>query len=139
MLKTTTPSFLDYRQKLGQPLNEDIINCEFRIISSFLYENKYEISNTGRKIYYETIEDGNPRLITFTGLSTEQPKMKGNLDDGPLIMIKNDEESVILVEQNVFGEMFIYTIFKQEKVAIWYKAYKLMNDPYGMISMGYCY
>ncbi len=133
--QTTTPSFTDY----GQPLSEDMINCEFKVISNFFYENKDEISNADRKVYYKTTEESKPILVTFAGLSTKQPKIKGNLGDAPLTMIKNDTESIVLAEQNAFSEMFVYTIFKQERVATWYKAYKLVSTPYGMISMGYCY
>lgn len=133
--QATTPSFTDY----GQPLSEDMINCEFKVISHFFYENKDEVSDKDRKVYYETSEESKPILITFAGLSTKEPKMKGNLGDTPLTMLKNDAESIVLAEQNAFGEMFVYTIFKKERVATWYKAYKLVATPYGMISMGYCY
>ncbi len=133
--QTTAPSFTDY----GQPLSEDIINCEFKVISNFFYENKDEVSDNDRKVYYETSEENKPNLITFAGLSTKEPKMKGNLGDTPLTMLKNDAESIVLVEQNAFGEMFVYTIFKKERVATWYKAYRLVATPYGMLSMGYCY
>jgi len=134
--QATTPSFTDY----GQPLSEDMINCEFKVISSFVYGNKKDtLSEENRKVYYETSEESKPNLITFAGLSTEEPKMKGNLGDTPLAVLKNDAESIVLAEQNAFGEMFVYTIFKKERVATWYKAYKLVATPYGMISMGYCY
>jgi len=61
------------------------------------------------------------------------------MGDTPIMMLKNDEESIVLGEQNSFGDIFTYTIFKKEKVAVWYKTYKMMDVPYGMLSMGYCY
>jgi len=133
--KTTTASFEDN----GQQLSEDIINCEFKTISDFVYKNGKEItSDKDRKVYYNTSE-GKPNLITFAGLSTKEPKIKGNMGDSPLTILKNDTETVVLVEQNAFGDMFTYTIFKKEKVAVWHKAYTLVATPYALLSMGYCY
>ncbi|OHA99653.1 MAG: hypothetical protein A3G47_00470 [Candidatus Zambryskibacteria bacterium RIFCSPLOWO2_12_FULL_39_45] len=134
--QATTASFQDN----GQKLSEDIINCEFDVVSSFDYKNQKDaLSEENRKVYYETSDSKTPNLITFAGLSTKEPKIKGNDGDSPVIMLKNDAESVVLVEQNAFGDMFTYTIFKQEKVAVWHKAYKLVATPYALLSMGYCY
>ncbi len=134
--QVTVASFQDN----GQKLSEDIINCEFDVTSDFIYKNAKEpTSEENRKVYYETSDSKTPNLITFAGLSTKEPKIKGNQGDAPLIMLKNDAESIVLVEQNSFGDMFTYTIFKQDKVAVWHKAYKLVTAPYALLSMGYCY
>ncbi len=134
--QATTASFQDN----GQKLSEDIINCEFKITSDFVYKNQKDAwSDENRKVYYETSDSETPNLITFAGLSTKEPKIKGNQGDSPVIMLKNDTDSIVLVEQNAFGDMFTYTIFKQEKVAVWHKAYKLVKAPYALLSMGYCY
>ncbi len=124
----------------GQKLSDDIINCEFKVISNFIYKNRKEPwSDKNRKIYYETSNNKIPNLITFAGLSTKEPKIKSNNGDSPVTIIKNDAESVVLIEQNDFGDMFTYTIFKQEKVAVWHKAYNFLPAPYALLSMGYCY
>jgi len=134
--QVTTASFEDN----GQTLSEEIINCEFKVISSFIYQNKDDAwSEENRKVYYETADESKPNLITFAGLSSKQPRIKGNAGDSPLVMLKNDNETIVLVEENAFGDMFTYTIFKQEKVAVWHKAYKLITAPYGLVSMGHCY
>lgn len=133
--KETTASFTD----MGQPLSEDIINCEFKVISSFVYQNKKEtLSDKNRKINYITTDE-KPNLITFAGLSSKEPKLKGNMGDSPLTEIKNDNETIVLIEKNGIGDIFVYTIFKKEKVATWYKSYKMLIAPFGMLSMGYCY
>lgn len=134
--QSTTASFQDN----GQKLSDDIINCEFDVVSSFDYKNKKDAwSDKDRKVYYETSDSKTPNLITFAGLSTKEPKIKGNNGDSPLIILKNDAESAVLVEQNAARDMFTYTIFKKEKVAVWHKAYKLITTPYALLSMGYCY
>ena len=134
--KTTVATFTD----MGLPLGEDIVNCEFRAISSFVYQNKEEAwSEENRKVHYSISEDKEPTLVTFSGLSTKNPKIKGNLGEGPLAKIKEDDETYVLLEQNTSGDIFTYTIFKEEKIATWYKAYKMIGTPFGMLSMGYCY
>jgi len=40
---------------MGQPLSNDIVNCEFKVISEFAYENKNEpLNKNNRKVYYKT-------------------------------------------------------------------------------------
>ncbi|MDO8557274.1 MAG: hypothetical protein Q7R98_02310 [Candidatus Jorgensenbacteria bacterium] len=134
--QATTASFQDN----GQKLSEDIINCEFDVVSDFVYKNQKDAwSKENKKVYYETSSSKTPNLLTFAGLSTREPKIKGNNGDNPVTILKNDTDSIVLVEQNVLGDMFTYTIFKQEKVAVWNKTYKLLVAPYALLSMGYCY
>lgn len=134
--KTSIPTF----QENGLKLGDDIINCEFRTVSDYVYNNEKDpLSDEDRKVHYSTSDSKTPNLITFAGLSTEEPKIKGNNGDSPLAVIKNDDDSLVLIEKNAFGDMFVYTIFKQEKVAVWHKAYKLIKEPYALLSMGYCY
>lgn len=133
--KTTTASFND----MGQPLSSDIVNCEFKVISNFVYQNENEAwSDKDRKVYYSTSEE-KPNLITFTDLSSKQPKIKGNMGDDLLTRLKDDEDTIVLLEKNMLGDIFTYTIFKKEKIATWYKSYKMITAPYSMLSMGYCY
>jgi len=134
--QNTVASFQDN----GQRLSEDIISCEFDITSIFIYKNKSNaFSEENRKVYYETLNNKSLILVTFAGLSTKNAKIKGNNGDSPITILKNDEASIILVEQNDVGDMFTYTIFKKEKIAVWNKTYKLIGMPYALTSMGYCY
>lgn len=135
--KETSATFKTYDEGA---LSDDLVNCEFKVLSSFIYKNqKDSLSDVGRKVVYETVEQETPVLLTFAGLSTENPMMKGNNGDSQLIKVKDDNESIVLAEKNSFGELFFYTIFKKEKVAVWSKTYKLLSMPYAHLSMGYCY
>ena len=121
-------------------LSKDLVNCEFKVITNFTYNNQKDtLSDKDRKVAYQTTEQETPILITFAGLSTDNPMMKGNNGDNQLIKIKDDNESVVLAEKSDFGDLFFYTIFKKEKVATWSKSYMLINTPYAHLSMGYCY
>lgn len=136
--QSTTASFTDYEQ----PLGKDIINCEFKVTSAFTYKNdKDSLSENNRKVYYKTsvAPEDKKSLITFAGLSTKEPKIKGNFGDSPLSILKNDSETIVMAEQSLMGDTFIYTVFKKERVATWYKSYKMLVVPFGMLSMGYCY
>lgn len=134
---STVASFKNYDDS---PLSNDLINCEFRVLSDFTYKNKDDaFAETDKKVFYQTTDQEKPILLTFAGLSGENPKMKGNNGDSELIKVKDDNETIVLIERSAFGDLFLYTIFKKEKVAVWNKTYKLINTPYAHVSMGYCY
>jgi hypothetical protein len=134
------PVLSSFKTNHAQSLDNDIVNCEFEVISNFFYENREDFSSKqNRKIYYETNKESKPSVITFINLNTKSPQMKGNLGSGKLVVLKNDKETIVLAEQNTFGDIFTYTIFKKEKIAVWQKTYKLISNPYSMNSMGYCY
>ncbi|MEI6326804.1 MAG: hypothetical protein WCO78_01645 [Candidatus Roizmanbacteria bacterium] len=139
LLASDNNSIASYSAEYSQPLSEDIINCEFKIVSDFSFTSKGEATgNQNSKIYYGTKEN-KPMLITFASLTSDKPKIKGNNGDGPVSILNNDDETITIAEKNDLGDTFIYTIFKKEKVATWYKGYKLLTTPFGMLSMGYCY
>lgn len=112
-------------------LSQDLISCRFDVVSDFTQEG------TG-KIKYQTNKQENPIPIIFANLSGENPVMKGNGGDAPLTILKNDDETMILLEQTLFGDSFFYTIFKKHKIAVWQKAYVLLDSPFALVSMGYC-
>lgn len=133
---TTSSTFKDQ----GGPLTADTINCEFKVTSTFIYQNKKDSwSKEGRTVNYEVSSNNNSSLLTFTGLTTNNPKLKGNLDEVQLTILKNDNESIVLAETNGASDIFLYTVYKKEKIATWYKSYMLLNSPFGLLSMGYCY
>jgi hypothetical protein len=126
--------FDDYAQELGK----EVISCEFNVISDFYYENKKDpFEAEGKKIYYGS-ESEDPITLTFAGLTTDKPVLKGNNGEAQLTVLKNDDVSIVLAEVNAFEEVFLYTIFKEDKVATWQKSLNLIKTPYAMQSMGYC-
>jgi hypothetical protein len=121
----------------SNPLSEDIFVCRFDVISDF-FKDESSIDSESSKIRFKVEKQKSPIQLTFANLSGANPIMKGNGGDAPITVLKNDNEMMLLVETNAFGDMFLYTIFKKQKVATWQKSYLLLDSPYAMVSMGYC-
>lgn len=119
------------------PLSSDIIVCRFDVVSDFIKSENNDGTSVS-KIKYGTEKQKNPIPLTFANLSGTNPTMKGNAGEVPIIILRNDNEVLLLAEQSTFGDMFLYTIFKKQKVATWQKSYLLIGSPYAMVSMGYC-
>lgn len=120
-----------------EPLSSEVISCRFDVISNFSVDG-LEIDTPATKIKYSTDKQKEPITLTFANLSSKNPIMKGNASEVPLLVLKSTEDTVILAETSGFGDVFFYTIFPKSKVAVWQKAYNLINNPYALVSMGYC-
>lgn len=125
-----------FEQYSADPLGQSVINCEFKVISDFMVDPSDDFGTT--KIRYQS-KSSEPINITFSGLNTLNPVMKGNGGEDPLIFLDETNTQVTFASSNAFGDMFIYKIYKDKKVATWYKSYELFGKPYAMLSMGYCY
>lgn len=128
----TKPQFNNFSETLG----ESVINCEFKAISSFSAHND---ENNRETIEYGTDNQDQPVNIIFSGLNTETPVIKGNMGEDPLVIISNTETELKLASSNSFGDIFFYKIYKDQKVATWYKSYDMFGTPFASLSMGYCY
>lgn len=121
------------------PLSEDIFVCRFDVVSDFFKDEKgVNSEGSNSKIEFKVQKQKTPVQLTFSNLSGLNPIMKGNGGNAPITVLKNDDEIMLLAETNVFGDMFLYTIFKKQKIATWQKSYLLIDSPYAMLSMGYC-
>lgn len=123
------PSFSNYSETLGI----NTISCQFKVISDFSLEA------TAKKISYNSSENSLPIDIVFSGLDTKSPILKGNNGEDPLVILSNTDSKITMVSSNAFGDIFLYKIYKDAKVATWHKSYDLFGNPYAMLSMGYCY
>ena len=124
---------------LDHPLDPDAVTCEFRVTSYFQYKNSAEPwKTTGKIINFKTVEDI-PTTISFSGLYSNEPRIKGNMGIRSLTKIKDDDETLVLVEKNMVGDIFTHTIYKKDKIAVWSQTYPLLGNPLAMLSMGYCY
>lgn len=126
------PSFNKFSEELGT----SVINCEFKVFSKFSF-NIY--SEKEKLIKYGTNNQDESVNIIFSGLDTETPVMKGNNGEDPILILPGTENEINLATFNSFGDMFVYKIYKKEKVATWYKSYNMLGSPYTVVTMGYCY
>ena len=121
----------------------DSATCKFNRTEAVVYEGKGGILSDpleGRISFRAPFIQEEPTILTFVDLDKETPKIKGNNGQGDLIVAFNSEDEIVLIEKDILdiGTLHTFTIFKKEGVAIWGKQYKLVVNPYGFISMGYC-
>jgi hypothetical protein len=126
------PSFNNFSEKLGL----SVINCEFKVFSDFSFKDDGE---KDKLIKYGTDNQSEPLSIVFSGLDTSTPVMKGNNGEDPLLIVANTDTEMTLASSNTFGDVFLYKIYKKQKVATWYKSYDMFGSPFALLSMGYCY
>ena len=126
------PSFNNISETLG----ESVINCQFNVVSDYSFNANEGESN---KIEYGAVKQNIPVEMIFSSLNTESPVLKANNGEDPLKVISNTESEITLASSNLFGDVFIYKIYKKQKVATWYKSYDMFGNPFALLSMGYCY
>ncbi|MCF7831253.1 hypothetical protein K9M41_04675 [Candidatus Gracilibacteria bacterium] len=79
-----------------------------------------------------------PMTIAFVDINTEVPSMIGNLGDKePLTKIDNGT-TVYLIEKTGFGNLNVFTLFRDRNIVIMSKQYNLISMPFGMMMMGDC-
>lgn len=123
---------------LGSRLGDkDIITCTF--------ERTIEVANENGKIFHKSPhKESNPLIMTFVGLTTENPRLKGigsqdTSYESNLVVLSDNSEKITLGEStSVQGNVFIYSIYKEKGVGIWTKHYSFAGIPLGVISMGKC-
>lgn len=131
--QTTEPSFKNYVLELGK----SVINCEFKVTSTFSFKNTDGSDQS--KVHYRSGEESSSVNIIFSGLDTTSPIMKTNNGEDPLMIISNDDQQITMGTTNMSQDLFIYKVYKDSKIATWYKSYDLLGTPFALLSMGYCY
>lgn len=81
--------------------------------------------------------DEKPMTLTFVDIDSDSPSMVGNLGDKePLLKIDNGKR-VYFVEKTGFGNINIFTLFRDKNIMIMSKQYELV-EPFGLLMMGDC-
>ena len=84
------------------------------------------------------VNDDNSTTI-FVGLDTNTPRIKGNMGENPLRVIRRTSEGLWLAEEPPLGGVNLWTIFFKKKMFTCSKQYPLMSgNPLGVMFMGYC-
>lgn len=76
--------------------------------------------------------------VIFAGLDSGSPKMRGNMGETPLRIIRSNPSTLWLAEEPPLGGVNLWTIFLDTRIAILSKQYLLIGRPFGMMSMGHC-
>lgn len=112
-------------------LGGDTISCDFRVSAQGTEENgEIRVS----------LHKQDPLVLTFVGVRSKKPMLKGNVGMGELQRVKDDGDEVVLVERNAVGNVFVYSISRSRRLAVWTKSYFMMGAfPYGLVLVGRCY
>lgn len=121
------------------------LNSDWRISSkpyssSVVCELKVSATNVFREgnIISETNIEEKPMRLTFVDIDSENPSIIGNLwDKSPLTKIDN-WKIIYLIENTAFGNMNIFTLFRDKNIMILSKQYDLLWTPFWMVMMGDC-
>lgn len=82
--------------------------------------------------------DEKPTTLTFVDINTENPSMVGNLGGkAPLTKIANGS-TVYLVEMTDFGNLNVFTLFRDKNIMLMSKQYNLLGKPFGLMMIGDC-
>ena len=126
--KKTVP--LDENWTESQPPYSDSAVCTLKISAVTDFEDNH--INGAISI------DDKPMTLTFVDINTDNPAMVGNFGDkSPLIKIDNGS-TVYLIEETGFGNLNIFTLFRDKNIMIMSKQYDLLGKPFGMLMMGDC-
>ena len=121
---------LDENWREAQSPYSDSVVCTFKISAVTDFEEDH--------INGEVNIDSKPTTLTFVDIDTNTPAMVGNLGDkAPLTKIDNGT-TVYLIEQTGFGNLNIFTLFRDKNIMIMSKQYDMFGKPFGMIMMGDC-
>lgn len=112
---------------------------------SCVFERTTAVSYNGSAIEYSALhKESSPLSFSFVGIDTDTPTLSANGTAGTVYsanirVLSNTDEKIVLSEVTpTEGNVFIYTIYKNNGVAIWTKQYSLMGIPAGILSMGKC-
>ena len=111
-----------------EPLTADTVSCDFRILADTDQQHEQLRINLSRQ---------EPMLLTFTGLKTRRPRLKGNNGEGPVVVVSDDGDEIVMFDGD--GGASTYTIKRKKRIAVWTKARFILASPYGLVSVGRCY
>lgn len=131
---STYPGTQEWTQT-PRPLG-DVVVCEFRGAAYASYD---DVPHQEPSPQFE-LRPGEVLRVTFTGLGSQHPRVKGNSGEAPLELLKNTEAEWLLVEQTAGGIPVFYNISKLTRSIIWTKAYTTARGrPFGFLSVGRCF
>ena len=82
--------------------------------------------------------DEKPTTLTFVDLNSENPSIVGSSGDKAHLTKIDNASSIYLIEQTDFGNLNIFTLFRDKNVMTMSKQYDMIGKPFGMIMMGDC-
>jgi hypothetical protein len=118
---------------VGVPLNDQLVTCTFQVFG-------WADQQGGKpKAYVRKERD---MVVTFVGLDTEEPLLKGNTATGLARRVADDGDTVTLVETTSGNVFSVYMISRRARRAVFTKANSTTIGEqwmYGYASIGVCH
>lgn len=80
--------------------------------------------------------DKNPTALTFVDIDTNTPSIIGNLGDREHLAKIENGDTVYLIEETDFGNINIFTLFRDKNIMIMTKQYDFSGIPFGLLMIG---
>lgn len=109
---------------------QSILICTFSYVSTF--------DPKGQNDVVAKVHKQEPWSVIFAGLDSGSPKIRGNMGESPLKVIRSDPSTLWLAEEPPLGGVNLWTIFLDTRTAILSKQYPIFGTPFGMMAMGRC-
>lgn len=113
----------------------DTIVCEYRGVSTV--EIVADESSKRLQPRYESSISA-PLQVVYSEIQTASPKLKANMGETPLTVVKRTDDEIELAERTDAGNLVMHSLFLTEKAAIMTKQYRIVQ-PFGLIMMGKCW
>jgi len=113
-----------------------VIQCSF---GSFMYVKPIQKNDGSEEIRYEVIPEDEPFSFSIVKHEDGSATMKGNGGESDLLIAKNDEQSMVFLEQSGLGHIFTYTIFPDREIGIMTKANEAFGAIYSLVGVGRCW
>ena len=114
-----------------------MIQCEF---DSYTQVEPMKNDGGAVEVGYKVFTEDNPLHLKFViDDNDSKAKLIGNNGESDLIVSRNDNNGIVLIERNMFGNVFTYNIFLDQGFGIWTKTNDIFGSVYSFISVGRCW
>lgn len=107
---------------------ESMLTCTFRLAVN---------TDEPRRVAPRVLDD--PLVLMFADLDGDFPILKGNVAEVPLRRLSESDDGVLyLGEQTQYGQLFYYTIYREQKLATYSKDFLLNGKVQSFKMVGAC-
>ena len=112
----------------------EVYQCEFDTITQ-IEPIAQEDGTT--EVGYE-ITTQKPINLKFV-IKEDEARLIGNGGESDLVLSRNDDTGIVMIERNGLGNIFTYNIFPDRGIGIWTKTNDMFGSIYSFISVGQCW
>jgi hypothetical protein len=76
--------------------------------------------------------------VELRGLESDQPILGGNMGTARLLLLRRSKAAIWMAEVTGAGNVNIWTYFPLDRIILMTKQYRMIDEPYGQLSVGRC-